>query len=144
MIYIKDKEALALIKKYHTAVLGIGGRVSEHDLLVKFICKNMHLKIAKAQYSLYRKKEYYNIWREQNKKCYFCKVEMAKVDVTIDHLTPKIRGGNITDRKNLVACCEKCNQDKGRLTEFEYKVVKIIRKIDNLWTTHYPSCPTVK
>lgn len=43
---------------------------------------------------------------------------------TRDHLTPSCRGAG----KGTVACCCKCNNDKGMLTLDEYRVVRAYRE----------------
>lgn len=56
---------------------------------------------------------------EQNWLCHYCDVEMKDYDgmthqdndVSLDHKTPKCRGGT-NELDNLVAACRKCNSDK--------------------------------
>jgi len=45
-------------------------------------------------------------WDDRNKKLH----NMA----TADHFNPKDNGGNAFNEKNLVVCCYKCNQKKGK------------------------------
>ena len=57
-------------------------------------------------------------------KCHYCpkdnlvieyegmKVPLDKL-ATIDHVVPMSRGGAAFDEKNVVPCCNKCNQKKG-------------------------------
>ena len=58
--------------------------------------------------------KYYN---QQSGKCVYCDSDMDLEDsgdafATIDHVIPRVRGGS-SDAFNEVACCFKCNQDKG-------------------------------
>lgn len=56
-------------------------------------------------------------------RCHYCGCEMISLDrtarpwpsnaATIDHVTPKVNGGETVD-DNLVACCYGCNLAKGR------------------------------
>ena len=58
--------------------------------------------------------------REQEWRCHYCGGVMDKAPgshdnptgVTIDHVRPRCRGGDDSP-ENLVACCYRCNQDKG-------------------------------
>jgi 5-methylcytosine-specific restriction endonuclease McrA len=49
-------------------------------------------------------------------RCHYCGGPAA----TVDHLTPRSRGGDPTNRHNLVAACLGCNSAKGDLTEDEF------------------------
>jgi len=51
--------------------------------------------------------------------CYFCKKHIEDDEMTVDHLTPLSKGGK-HEEKNMVVCCEKCNSEKGDMTETEY------------------------
>lgn len=46
---------------------------------------------------------------------------------TVDHLTPRSRGGS-DHMRNLAACCQKCNSDKAHLTEAEFVAVRHDRR----------------
>ena len=57
--------------------------------------------------------------------CYFCKRHVGAYSnepATIDHLTPKSKGG-IRSKKNTVPACFDCNQLKGDLTVDEFYVL---------------------
>jgi len=51
-----------------------------------------------------------NIFRRDKYKCVYCG-EKTKNKLTIDHVTPKSKGGNNT-WQNLVTCCKSCNIKK--------------------------------
>ena len=61
--------------------------------------------------------------------CYYCRCQIVlRCDdmllrnmATLDHKTPKSRGGHKTSKRNLVLCCLGCNCDKGDRTEEEYR-----------------------
>lgn len=57
------------------------------------------------------------LWRDKN-QCQYCGVIESSRDMTIDHVTPRSRGGENT-WSNLVTCCKKCNQKKGNRTPEE-------------------------
>ncbi len=57
-----------------------------------------------------------NILRRDNYKCAYC--GRSDLQLTIDHIKPKSRGGT-DDWENLVAACIKCNNKKGDRTPEE-------------------------
>ena len=72
------------------------------------------------------------------RKCYYCDTKLVRFitnsrfrapaphnGLTRDHLLPKARGG--TGQMTVDCCCD-CNNDKGRLTVEEYRVVVAFRK----------------
>ena len=50
--------------------------------------------------------------------CQYCGLIFLRSHLTIDHITPKSRGG-INSWLNLVTSCKKCNQEKGARTPEE-------------------------
>ena len=52
-------------------------------------------------------------WREKIQKglCYHCGKNVNPKKLTMDHLTPLVRGGK-TGKNNVVASCKKCNSQK--------------------------------
>ena len=65
------------------------------------------------------------IWRDHN-KCQYCSAQHEAIDLTLDHVMPRSRGGGNT-WTNLVACCKKCNQEKRDRTP-EEAGMQLIRK----------------
>ena len=59
-----------------------------------------------------------NVCLRDDNTCQYCDKRFAYVDLTIDHVIPKSRGGS-NDWTNLVACCKRCNQKKGPRTPVE-------------------------
>lgn len=51
-----------------------------------------------------------NVFLRDGNSCAYCS---SREDLTLDHVTPKSRGGPST-WENLVACCRKCNERKGQ------------------------------
>jgi 5-methylcytosine-specific restriction endonuclease McrA len=66
-----------------------------------------------------------NILQRDEFTCQYCGKKQAKKDLTLDHVIPKSRGGK-SQWYNIVACCQKCNEEKGdRLpSELEWKLLK--------------------
>jgi 5-methylcytosine-specific restriction endonuclease McrA len=50
-----------------------------------------------------------NIFKRDNNECQYCG---TRKDLTIDHVTPRARGG-VDTWTNLVTACKKCNAKKG-------------------------------
>ena len=56
--------------------------------------------------------------KRQKNRCYWCKEQMNsrpldKREATLDHMTPRSRGGG-GDILNLVAACRECNEKRGK------------------------------
>lgn len=66
--------------------------------------------------------------RKFNERCYYCGCVVKESKRTVDHKIPFSRGG-LTTSENLVMSCEKCNIEKGFLTEEEYREYKEIAGI---------------
>lgn len=58
--------------------------------------------------------------RKSNTRCYYCNEKVGINYRTVDHKIPVSRGGE-TIATNLVMSCERCNSEKGFLTEEEYR-----------------------
>ena len=74
------------------------------------------------------------IYEKYNYRCGYCGFKIftnVKKDspfrATIDHITPKARGGN-NENDNLIACCMVCNHAKDNMTETEFNNSLLIGK----------------
>jgi 5-methylcytosine-specific restriction endonuclease McrA len=54
-------------------------------------------------------------------KCQYCGVRGTQFNLTLDHITPRSRGG-CSDAENLCAACKSCNQRKGDRTPDEARM----------------------
>lgn len=59
-----------------------------------------------------------NILLRDRYTCQYCHRSLPSVELTLDHVTPRSRGGPST-WENLVACCHPCNNRKGSRTPDE-------------------------
>ena len=55
----------------------------------------------------------------------------SKNELTVDHIIPLSRGGS-SHPSNLQSLCRKCNEEKGSMTNEEYKLAKKICRYDNV------------
>ena len=65
-----------------------------------------------------------NIFWRDNFTCQYCNTLCTNKNITIDHITPRSRGG-IKTWENVVTSCLKCNQKKGSKTPLEAKMLPI-------------------
>ncbi len=77
-----------------------------------------HIKKEKEKARLLRKTQW---WDQQldTKKCHYCKNEFLKIDLTMDHKIPIVRGGMST-KSNVAPCCKSCNSAKKHQTDVEF------------------------
>ncbi|MBI5086342.1 MAG: HNH endonuclease [Acidobacteria bacterium] len=59
-----------------------------------------------------------NIVMRDRYTCQYCHKVFNSIDLTLDHVVPRSRGGETT-WENLVACCHACNNRKGNRTPDE-------------------------
>ena len=60
----------------------------------------------------------YNVILRDNYTCQYCGSRFEKPQLTLDHVTPKSRGGRTT-WENVVLACISCNARKGNRTPYE-------------------------
>ncbi|MBI3665062.1 MAG: HNH endonuclease, partial [Acidobacteria bacterium] len=53
-----------------------------------------------------------NILIRDRNTCQYCDRVLPSAELTLDHVTPRSRGGE-SNWENLVACCHRCNNHKG-------------------------------
>jgi len=59
-----------------------------------------------------------NVLIRDKNTCQYCGKKFSPSELTMDHIIPKARGGH-TKWDNVVACCKKCNNKKGRKTPWQ-------------------------
>lgn len=52
------------------------------------------------------------IFRRDGFTCVYCGVSDPTVELTLDHVEPRVKGGDTSDG-NIVTCCRHCNALKG-------------------------------
>lgn len=68
----------------------------------------------------------FNIYSRDNNSCQYCGQRFPRVDLNLDHVIPRSRGG-ISSWENIVCSCHACNRRKGGRTPEEAHM-KLIRK----------------
>ena len=59
--------------------------------------------------------------------CYYCKRQVGRKNLTMDHVVPLIRGGK-SKKGNLVPACKECNNEKKSLLPLEWE--KYLKALD--------------
>jgi 5-methylcytosine-specific restriction endonuclease McrA len=67
-----------------------------------------------------------NILLRDRHTCQYCATKLAPAKLTLDHVTPRSRGG-LSTWENLVACCYPCNHRKGDRMPEEADMVLLAR-----------------
>lgn len=52
--------------------------------------------------------------------CYYCRHQVGRADLTMDHIVPLSRGGK-SRKGNLVPACKECNNNKKYLLPLEWE-----------------------
>lgn len=68
----------------------------------------------------------FNIYTRDGNTCQYCGKRFLRVDLNLDHVVPRSRGG-ISSWENIVCSCHVCNRHKGGRTP-EEAGMKLIRK----------------
>lgn len=59
------------------------------------------------------------IYRRDRFCCVYCGTELPAEELTLDHVEPRMRGGDASEG-NLVTCCRACNAAKGGEAAWSY------------------------
>lgn len=57
---------------------------------------------------------------DQKMRCVYCKDRITRANATADHLTARKHGGK-TERKNIKAACQPCNNAKGSMSAQQFR-----------------------
>ena len=102
----------------------LAGAKGEHDdwircvdfelQIPRVIRLNVYSKTPKMTLRLTRR----NLFARDEHQCQYCAKTFSPIDLSIDHVNPRCRGGE-TSWENVVCCCMKCNSKKGDRTPTE-------------------------
>jgi len=81
-------------------------------LILKYYVKLPHKKLAPSRQNIFRRDSYC---------CQYCGRDLYKETATIDHITPRSKGGS-SSWTNLVTACKDCNLYKGSRSLKEAKM----------------------
>lgn len=84
-----------------------------------------HMKLEKERARALRKSRW---WQSLITKatCYYCSQDLAKAEVTMDHVVPIGQGGKSTPG-NIVPACKACNTRKQDMTAVEWQLWQLQR-----------------
>lgn len=118
-------EFLGLISWQRAMVLLFSGKVEvvkESDRIVRTVSETFRvpaiIRLYKFIRQIYRREVPFsrkNILVRDSFVCQYCGREFQPADLTIDHIIPKVQGGDNL-WTNVVTCCRSCNIRKGGLT----------------------------
>ncbi len=118
-------EFLGLVSWQRAMGLLFSGKVEvikESNRIVKTVTRTFHvpavIRLVKFIRQIYKREVPFsrkNILVRDGYKCQYCGDDFNSGDLTVDHIIPKVQGGN-NDWTNVVACCRSCNIRKGGRT----------------------------
>ena len=60
-----------------------------------------------------------DVFRRDEHRCVYCGRGAPEVELSVDHVEPRVKGGD-RSRGNLVTACVDCNREKGPLPAWRY------------------------
>ena len=79
-----------------------------------------------------------NVFKRDNYTCQYC--GSYGVEMTIDHVVPRSRGG-ITSWENVVVACQRCNLKKGDRTLYESGLTLLRKPKKPYFLLHFKNLP---
>lgn len=89
------------------------------------VVKNIRKRMKKSTTRLLRKVKYRKLFDSQDGMCYLCKEPLSVYDCTIDHVTPRSKGGKDSLR-NILLTHSKCNTDKADRSPSEQELAYLL------------------
>ena len=128
-IVITDPQVLSLVnKRLEQIKKSTRKKVTPEEIINKHLVK--HLKAALIDpgniYEAHRKELLKALWVMEPHICIYCGIGLSLRSATIDHRIPLSREGRPAMLDNLGLACHDCNSEKDCLTEWEYRVVKLL------------------
>jgi 5-methylcytosine-specific restriction endonuclease McrA len=118
-------EFMGLVSWQRALVLLFNGKVEvvkESEKVVRTVSRTYRvpavIKLVKFIRSIYRREVPFsrkNVLIRDSHRCQYCGREFQPNELTMDHIVPKVQGGD-NEWTNVVACCRVCNVKKGGLT----------------------------
>ncbi len=118
-------EFLGLVSWQRALVLVFNGKVEvvkESEKTVRTVSRTFRvpaiIRLVKFIRSIYRREVPFsrkNVLIRDCHRCQYCGREFQPNELTMDHIVPKVQGGD-NQWTNVVACCKVCNVRKGGLT----------------------------
>ncbi|HZZ84598.1 MAG TPA: HNH endonuclease [Anaeromyxobacteraceae bacterium] len=115
----------ALSAAAHDSVGSVGGRVRVPRVVV--LTRYDHLPKNRIRFSRF------NIYARDDNTCQYCGRRFSRVDLNLDHVVPRSRGGT-TSWDNVVCSCVPCNLRKGGRTPEEAHMHLLRHPVRPRWT----------
>jgi 5-methylcytosine-specific restriction endonuclease McrA len=77
-----------------------------------------------------------NIYSRDANTCQYCARQLPRIDLNLDHVIPRARGGRTT-WENIVCCCITCNLKKGAKLPHEAGMKLIRQPVRPKWTPSF-------
>ena len=74
-----------------------------------------------------------NVYRRDHQTCQYCGEKLSSDELTLDHVMPRSRGGELS-WTNAVAACKECNSAKANKTPQEAGMVLLKQPVKPDWT----------
>jgi 5-methylcytosine-specific restriction endonuclease McrA len=118
-------EFMGLVSWQRAMILLFNGKVEvlkESNRIIRTVSRTFKIpaviRLIKFIRQIYRREVPFsrkNILTRDSYVCQYCGREFSSGDLTIDHIVPKVQGGD-NHWTNVVACCRTCNIRKGGRT----------------------------
>jgi 5-methylcytosine-specific restriction endonuclease McrA len=77
-----------------------------------------------------------NIYARDANTCQYCARQLPRIDLNLDHVIPRARGGRTT-WENVVCCCITCNLKKGAKLPYEAGMKLLRQPVRPKWTPSF-------
>ena len=75
-----------------------------------------------------------NIFDRDHNTCQYCGQKFERSELTLDHVTPRCRGG-LSEWDNIVVACLRCNTRKGNMLPTEANLKLLRKPVKPKWAT---------
>jgi 5-methylcytosine-specific restriction endonuclease McrA len=123
--FVSNVRAFSLVYKGRAEIIDMGGKLSLwNDEIVRTPTSTLKLPATirllsrvsvKWHPPKFRKSA---VFSRDGWQCQYCRGDLSRSNMTIDHVHPRSRGGE-TSWKNCVASCKHCNRKKANKTPLE-------------------------
>lgn len=113
--------------------------LSQHDegfIIERALTKYAHRKRDELELSKNKRFIVRRLVTRQKFKCFYCPSKLTLRRSTVDHKVPLALDGAMNDLENMVAACQRCNNEKGDMTTEEFMTYLKLRDEYNEKVSH--------